>query len=73
MNQDERDAMLREVHQGFYGVTGTDEKGLLGEFKTLAKSHYRLKRVVYMTGAALVAGGGGVTAFIAKLINASSQ
>ena len=69
MMTDEEFKLLREVHQGLYGVKGTEEKGLLGdfkdlsdEFKTHCKDNDKTKTVLYwligvLIGAGVLTGG----------------
>ncbi len=56
-----------EIHTALVGLDG--KGGLIQEVKDLARSHYALKRKVYMAGAVVAAAYGGITAFIVKVIN----
>ncbi len=58
---------LDAVFTGLVGVGG--KGGLIDRFEELAKSHYALKRRVYMAGAVVIAAYGGITAFIVKVFN----
>ena len=66
----ERDQMLQEVHQGIWGVKGTEDKGLMGDFKELKEAvkeqngrHHKLSKKVNiligaLVGSGLLTGGG---------------
>ena len=75
--QDQIDTLIKgntEIHTVLVGLNG--EGGLLkkvdrmaDKHDELAKSHGVLKRKVYVAAAIATAGYGGVTAFVAKLLN----
>ena len=70
--------MIQEVHQGMFGVEGSDDKGLVGDVKEtkedirkqngrLRKAETGIKQLYGMVvGAALA--GGGIGAGISKLV-----
>lgn len=37
MTEKTQKKMIQEVHQGLFGVEGTDDKGMIGDFKGLEK------------------------------------
>ena len=57
---------LDALYVTLVGINGNP--GFLSRFEELAKSHYRLKRLIYV-GVALILGTGGVTALVLGVIN----
>lgn len=62
MKPSERDDLIKETHQALLGIKGTEDKGLVGDFKNLSKSHYNLRRnfwylVGVLTGLGIIGGG----------------
>jgi len=48
---------VNSIHQGLYGVPGTDDKGLCGEVKRLAEEQSKLKRYFWTLVGVLVGSG----------------
>ena len=79
MTEKTQEQLIQRVHQGMFGVEGTDDKGLVGDVKeikaTVKEQNSRVTKVegkiryIYglIAGAALA--GGGIGAAIGKLFN----
>ncbi len=61
---------LDAVYTGMVGVGG--KGGLIDQLGSLTKSHYNLKRTVYVL-IALLFGGGGITGIVLKAIEVSAS
>jgi len=56
------DKKLTRIEQAFFGIEGTEDNGMLGEFNTLRNSHYTLRTrfyilVAFLIGSGLLGGG----------------
>jgi len=46
MKLQERDKLIRQVHQSIYGVAGTEDKGMAGDVKTIKDCLNNVKKDV---------------------------
>ncbi len=66
-NQVKIESQVNSIHQGLYGILGTEDHGFMGRFNKLEKDYFNFKRSVIII-LAFAAGGGGITAAMIKLI-----
>lgn len=67
INQNKIETKVDLIHQGLYGVPNSDEKGLVGDLKSLKTDYYGFKHKITII-LAVGAGSGGLGAALVKLL-----